>query len=168
MLVTFVLFGHWMEMKSRRGTTDALRALFDLVPPTARVVRDGREVEVPTSEIVAGDLIRLRPGDKAPVDGEVAEGTTTIDESLVTGESAPVDKRPGDPVIGGSVNRAGAILFRATKVGAETALAQIAALVERAQSSKGSKSTTWRWPACPDTRHCSLRRAWDGHASSTT
>src|SRR5579872_6516605 len=80
MLVTFVLFGHWMEMKSRRGTTDALRALFDLVPPTATVIRDGAEHEIPTAEIVVGDLIRLRPGNKVPVDGEVVEGTTSIDE----------------------------------------------------------------------------------------
>jgi Cu2+-exporting ATPase len=136
MLVTFVLFGHWMEMKSRRGTTDALRALFDLVPPTATIIRDGAEVLVSTAEIVAGDTIRLRPGDKVPVDGELLEGTTSIDESLVTGESVPVDKGPGDPVIGGSINRAGSVLVKATKVGKDTALAQIVALVQEAQSSK--------------------------------
>jgi P-type Cu2+ transporter len=136
MLVTFVLFGHWMEMRSRRGTTDALRALFDLVPPTATVLRGGREVEVPTAEIVVGDTVFLRPGEKVPVDGEILTGTTSIDEALVTGESLPVEKGPGDPVIGGSINRSGAITFRATKVGNETALAQIVALVQRAQSSK--------------------------------
>ncbi|MEZ4497090.1 MAG: HAD-IC family P-type ATPase [Thermomicrobiales bacterium] len=136
MLVTFVLFGHWMEMKSRKGTSDALRALFDLVPPTATVIRDGRDVEVDTSELVVGDLIRLRPGDKTPVDGEVVEGTTSIDESLVTGESVPVDKRAGDPVIGGSINRSGSVVIRATSVGSDTALAQIVALVDRAQKSK--------------------------------
>ena len=136
MLVTFVLFGHWMEMKSRRGTTDALRALFDLVPPTATVIRDGAEREVPTAEIVVGDRVRLRPGEKVPVDGIVVEGTTSIDESLVTGESIPVDKEPGDRVIGGSINRAGSIVMETTKVGSETALAQIVALVEQAQSSK--------------------------------
>ncbi|MGH2602273.1 MAG: heavy metal translocating P-type ATPase, partial [Dehalococcoidia bacterium] len=136
MLVTFVLFGHWMEMKSRRGTTDALRALFDLVPPTATVIRDGVEREVPTSELVAGDRIRLRPGDKVPVDGVVVEGSTSIDESLVTGESVPVEKQPGDGVIGGSINRAGSVVMQATKVGSETALAQIVALVQQAQSSK--------------------------------
>jgi Cu2+-exporting ATPase len=136
MLVTFVLFGHWMEMKSRRGTTDALRALFDLVPPTATVLRDGAEQQVPTSEIVAGDRIRLRPGDKAPVDGVILEGTTSIDESLVTGESVPVDKGPGDGVIGGSINRAGSVVMQATKVGSDTALAQIVALVQKAQASK--------------------------------
>lgn len=136
MLVTFVLFGHWMEMKSRRGTTDALRALFDLVPPTATVLRDGREIELPTAEIVVGDTIVIRPGDKVPVDGEILTGTTSIDEALVTGESLPVEKGPGDSVIGGSINRSGAITFRATKVGDETALAQIVALVQQAQSSK--------------------------------
>ncbi len=136
MLVTFVLFGHWMEMKSRRGTTDALRALFALVPPTARVLRDGQEQEVPTSAIVVGDLVRLRPGDKVAVDGAIVEGRTSVDEALVTGESVPVDKGPGDAVIGGSINRSGAVTYRATKVGADTALAQIVKLVEQAQSSK--------------------------------
>jgi len=136
MLVTFVLFGHWMEMKSRRGTTDALRALFDLVPPTATVLRDGVEAEVPTAEIVVGDTVMLRPGENVPVDGEILTGTTSIDESLVTGESLPVEKGPGDPVIGGSINRSGTITFRATKVGDETALARIVALVQQAQSSK--------------------------------
>jgi Cu2+-exporting ATPase len=136
MLVTFVLFGHWMEMKSRRGTTDALRALFDLVPPKATVIRNGAEVEVPTSEIVVGDRVLLRPGDKVPVDGVIESGQTAIDESLVTGESVPKDKGPGDEVIGGSINKTGSVTFRATKVGAETALAQIVKLVEEAQSSK--------------------------------
>lgn len=136
MLVTFVLFGHWMEMKSRRGTTDALRALFDLVPPKATVIRGGGEVELPTSEIVVGDRVVLRPGDKVPVDGTIESGDTALDEALVTGESVPLDKGPGDEVIGGSINKTGAVTFRATKVGAETALAQIVKLVEEAQSSK--------------------------------
>src|SRR5262249_13301408 len=136
MLVTFVLFGHWMEMKSRRGTTDALRALFALVPPTALVVRDGQELELPTEQVVVGDLVRLRPWAKVAVDGEVVEGTTSVDESLVTGESLPVEKGPGDALIGGAINRSGAVTYRATKVGADTALAQIVRLVEQAQSSK--------------------------------
>ncbi len=136
MLVTFVLFGHWMEMKARRGTTDALRALFALVPPTATVLRDGREVELPTSAIVVGDRVRLRPGDKVAVDGVIESGETSIDESLVTGESVPVDKGPGDPVVGGSINRSGTAIYRATRVGADTALGQIVRLVEEAQSSK--------------------------------
>jgi P-type Cu2+ transporter len=136
MLVTFVLFGHWMEMKSRRGTSDSLRALFDIVPPSATVVRAGREVELPTAEIVVGDVIRLRPGDKVPVDGVVTSGSSSIDESLVTGESIPVEKAVGDPVVGGSINGSGTLSFEATKIGADTALGQIIDLVERAQSSK--------------------------------
>jgi Cu2+-exporting ATPase len=136
MLVTFVLFGHWMEMKSRRGTTDALRALFDLVPPKATVLRNHEELEVSSSEIVVDDLVVLKPGDKVPVDGVIERGETAIDESLVTGESIPVEKRPGDEVVGGSINQSGSVVFRATKIGAETALGQIVKLVEEAQSSK--------------------------------
>jgi Cu2+-exporting ATPase len=136
MLVTFVLFGHWMEMKSRKGTSDSLRALFDIVPPTATVIRNGRELELPTSEIVVGDVIRLKPGDKVPVDGVVRSGSSSIDESLVTGESIPVVKRVGDELIGGSVNESGTLTFAATKIGADTALGQIIDLVERAQNSK--------------------------------
>ncbi|HXF82808.1 MAG TPA: copper-translocating P-type ATPase [bacterium] len=136
MLVTFVLFGHWMEMRSRRGTSEALRALFTLVPPRARVVRDGAVVEIPTAEVRVGDLLELRPGDRVPVDGEIVDGATTIDEALVTGESIPVAKQPGDTVIGGTINQSGAVRFRATKVGAQTALAQIVKLVEEAQASK--------------------------------
>lgn len=136
MLITFVLFGHWMEMKSRRGTTDALQALMNLVPPQARVMRNGKEVIVPTAEVKIGDLLILKPGDKVPVDGVVTEGETAIDESLVTGESIPVTKKPGDEVIGASINQSGSITFKATKVGDETALAQIVKLVEAAQNSK--------------------------------
>ena len=136
MLVTFVLFGHWMEMKARRGTSDSLRALFDLVPPRARVIRDGSEVEVPTSEVKVGDILSVRPGEKIPVDGEIVEGDTEVDEALVTGESNPVHRKPGDPVIGAALNVSGAITIRATKVGRDTVLAQIAALVEEAQNSK--------------------------------
>ena len=136
MLVTFVLFGHWMEMKSRRGTSDALRALFDLVPPTARVIRDGREQELPTSEVVVGDVLRLLPGEKVPVDGELRDGETDVDESLVTGESRTVHKVSGDPLVGGSINVSGAVTMNALHVGKDTVLAQIAALVERAQNSK--------------------------------
>ncbi len=136
MLVTFVLFGHWMEMRSRKGTNDALRALFDLVPPQATVIRDGQELTIPSAEVVVSDTVLLRPGDKVPVDGTVVTGETSIDEALVTGESAPVTKRPGDAVIAGSINRSGSIRFRATRVGADTTLAQIVELVRRAQSSK--------------------------------
>lgn len=136
MLVTFVLFGHWMEMKSRRGTTDALQALFALVPPRARVWRGGKEHLIPTGEVKVEDIVILKPGDKVPVDGVIIEGETSIDESLVTGESLPVAKKPGDGVVGGSINQAGAVRFKATKVGEETVLAQIVRLVETAQNSK--------------------------------
>jgi Cu2+-exporting ATPase len=136
MLVTFVLFGHWMEMRSRRGTSDALRALFDLVPPQATVIRDSEELTIPSSEVRLGDTVVLRPGDKVPVDGEVTDGETSIDEALVTGESVPVTKRPGDAVIAGSINRSGSVRFRATAVGADTTLAQIVDLVQQAQNSK--------------------------------
>ena len=136
LLVTFVLFGHWMEMRSRRGTSDALRALFDLVPPKANVIRDGKEISIPSAEIVHADIVVLRPGDKVPVDGEITEGETSIDESLVTGESIPVSKSAGGKVIGGSVNQNGTAKFRATQVGSETVLAQIIKMVETAQNSK--------------------------------
>src|SRR3989339_2265069 len=136
MLVTFVLFGHWMEMKSRRGTSEALRALFDLVPPQARVMRDGKEVMISTAEVVVGDTLILKPGDKVPVDGEVLSGESSVDESLVTGESIPVSKKASDAVIGGSINQSGSVQFKATKVGSDTALAQIVKLVEVAQNSK--------------------------------
>ncbi len=136
MLITFVLFGHWMEMKSRRGTTDALQALFNLVPPQARILRNGKEEMVSTSEVKIGDILVLKPGDKVPVDGEIVEGETAIDESLVTGESIPVAKKKGDQVIGGSINQSGSVQFKATKVGEDTALAQIAKMVETAQNSK--------------------------------
>ncbi len=136
MLVTFVLFGHWMEMKSRRGTSDSLRALFDLVPPKAVVIRDGKEVEVLTSEIRLNDIVLVKPGDKIPVDGTIVEGESTIDESLVTGESVPVFKKSGDSVIGGSINKTGSVKFKVTQIGSDTALAQIIKMVEKAQNSK--------------------------------
>ena len=136
MLITFVLFGHWMEMKSRRGTTDALQALFDLVPPQARVIRNGKEEMIPTAQVKLGDIIVLKPGDKVPVDGEIVEGETAIDESLVTGESLPVAKEIGDRVIGGSINTSGSVQFKTTKIGSDTALAQIVKMVETAQNSK--------------------------------
>ncbi|HMS23150.1 MAG TPA: copper-translocating P-type ATPase [Candidatus Levybacteria bacterium] len=136
MLITFVLFGHWMEMKSRRGTTDALQALFNLVPPQARVLRNGKEQLIPTSEVKLGDILILKPGDKVPVDGEIISGETSIDESLVTGESVPVERKAGDKVIGGSINQSGSVQFKATKIGEDTALAQIVKMVETAQNSK--------------------------------
>ncbi len=136
LLVTFVLFGHWMEMRSRQGTSEALRAMFNLVPPRARVVRGESEVEVPVSEVKPGDIVALRPGDKVPVDGVIVSGETSVDESLVSGESIPVHKKPGDKIIGGSINTSGAARFRATEVGSATVLSQIIKMVETAQASK--------------------------------
>jgi Cu2+-exporting ATPase len=135
-LLAFILFGHWMEMRARAGASSAIRALLDLAPPKATVIRDGQPVEVPTSEVIVGDVVLIRPGDKIPVDGDVLDGESTVDESMITGESLPVDKRPGDRVIGATINKVGAFRFRATNVGAETALAQIVKLVQIAQNSK--------------------------------
>mgnify|MGYP000515980743 FL=1 len=135
-LASFVLFGHWMEMRARAGASDAVRALLDLAPPMAVVLRDGAPVEVPTAEVQVGDLLLVRPGSKVPVDAVVEDGTSSVDESMITGESMPVTKRPGDALIGATINREGSLRARATKVGSDTALAQIVELVQAAQNSK--------------------------------
>ena len=136
MLVTFVLFGHWMEMRARGSTSQAIQKLLQLAPPKATVLRDGKEVELPTEQIVVGDVIIVKPGDKIAVDGVVLEGESSVDESMITGESLPVKKKPDASVIGATINKTGAFKFRATKVGADTALAQIVKLVQAAQNSK--------------------------------
>ncbi|MTD43663.1 heavy metal translocating P-type ATPase [Conexibacter sp. W3-3-2] len=136
MLATFVLLGHWFEMRARRGTNDAIRELLDLAPPTAVVLREGEPVEVPTAEVVVGDLVLIRPGAKLPVDAVVEEGSSDVDESTVTGESLPVRKGVGDQLIGATINKNGTLRARATAVGADTALAQIVKLVQEAQNSK--------------------------------
>ncbi|HET6341335.1 MAG TPA: heavy metal translocating P-type ATPase [Gemmatimonadota bacterium] len=135
-IVTLILFGTWLEARARGRTGEALRALLDLRPETARVRREGREIDVPVEEVEPGDVIVVRPGERLAVDGEVVEGRTTIDESMLTGESMPVEKGLGDGVVGGTMNRAGSIAFRATRVGSDTALARIVHLVKEAQSSK--------------------------------
>ena len=135
-LLVFILLGHWLEMRARAGASDAIRTLMDLAPPAATVVRDGREHDVPTADVRVGDLVVVRPGGKVPVDGEVVDGASQVDESMLTGESLPVAKRPGDAVVGASINRSGSFRYRATKVGADTALAQIVKLVQEAQNSK--------------------------------
>ena len=135
-LTAFVLLGHWFEMRARGGANDAVRALLDLAPPRAVVLRDGREVELPTAEVVAGDLLLVRPGAKIPVDGLVEDGESEVDESMVTGESLPVHKSPGSEVIGATINADGTLRVRATKVGSDSALAQIVSLVQQAQNSK--------------------------------
>ena len=135
-LAAFVLLGHWFEMRARGGANDAIRKLLDLAPPKAVVLRDGEPVEVPTSEVQVGDLVLVRPGAKVPVDGVVEEGESEVDESMVTGESLPVHKGPGVAVIGATINTNGVLRVRATKVGSDTALAQIVKLVQDAQNSK--------------------------------
>ena len=135
-LAAFVLLGHWFEMRARGGANDAVRTLLDLAPPKALVIRGAETVEVPTAEIVAGDVLLVRPGAKVAVDGVVEQGESEVDESMVTGESLPVHKAPGDEVIGATINANGTLRVRATKIGAETALAQIVKLVQEAQNSK--------------------------------
>jgi len=135
-LLAFVLFGHWLEMRARAGASDAIRALLDLAPPKATVIRNGQPVDIPTAEVVVGDIVLIKPGDQLPVDGEIVEGASTVDESMVTGESVPADKSVGSKVIGATINKTGSFRFRATNVGADTALAQIVRLVQIAQNSK--------------------------------
>jgi Cu2+-exporting ATPase len=136
MLATFVLLGHWFEMRARGGANDAIRKLLDLAPPRAVVLRGGEPVEVPTADVVVGDLLLVRPGSKVPVDAVVEEGDSQVDESTVTGESLPVKKTAGDGLIGATINKSGTLRARAAKVGSDTALAQIVKLVQEAQNSK--------------------------------
>ena len=135
-ILTLILLGRLLEARAKAGTGEAIRKLLGLRPRTARVVRDGVEREVPVDEVRAGDEIVVRPGERLPVDGEIGDGRSTIDESMVTGESIPVDKGPGDTVIGGTVNQTGSFRYRATAVGSDTLLAQIVRLVREAQASK--------------------------------
>jgi len=135
-LSAFVLLGHWFEMRARGGANDAIRTLLDLAPPMATVLRDGAEVEVPTAEVVVGDTVLVRPGGRIPVDGRVIDGRSEVDESMVTGESLPVTKGVGDEVVGASINATGTLRIRASRVGSDTALARIVALVQEAQNSK--------------------------------
>lgn len=135
-LTAFVLLGHWFEMRARGGANDAIRTLLELAPSKALVLRGGEPVEIETAEVTVGDLLLIRPGSKIPVDGVVELGDSEVDESMVTGESLPVTKTADSEVIGASVNTTGTLRVRATKVGADTALAQIVALVQEAQNSK--------------------------------
>ena len=136
MLTSLSLAGHWLEMRSRFATGRAVEALLKLAPETARVVRDGQETEVPLSQVIVGDELAVRPGDRVPVDGEVLSGVSYVDESMITGEPVPVAKQGGAQVTGGTVNQTGAFHFRATAVGADTALANIVQMVQNAQASK--------------------------------
>ena len=135
-LTSFVLLGHYFEMRARGGANEAVRALLKLAPPVALVLRDGTPVEIPTEQVVVGDLLLIRPGSKIAADGVVEDGESDVDESTVTGESLPVHKAPGDEVVGATINTTGTMRVRAAKVGADTALAQIVKLVQQAQNSK--------------------------------
>ncbi len=135
-LLVFILLGHWLEMRARAGASSAITALMDLTPAKASVIRSGAEVEVPTAEVLAGEIVVIRPGNKIPVDGTVESGESLVDESMLTGESMPVQKGPGATVIGATINKSGSFRYKATKVGADSALAQIVKLVQEAQNSK--------------------------------
>jgi Cu+-exporting ATPase len=135
-ILTLVLLGRLLEARARGQTSEAIRRLLQLQPPTARVIRDGRPQEIPVSLVAVGDLVQVRPGEKIPVDGVVSEGSSWVEEAMLTGEPTPVAKAPGDTVIGASMNRSGSFTFRVSRVGADTVLAQIVDLVRQAQSSR--------------------------------
>ncbi|MEC4718081.1 heavy metal translocating P-type ATPase [Noviherbaspirillum sp. CPCC 100848] len=135
-LLVFILLGHWLEMRARAGASSAIKALMDLTPAMANVIRNGAELEVPTADVLAGEIVVIRPGNRIPVDGTVESGESLVDESMLTGESMPVQKGPGATVIGATINKSGSFRYKATKVGAESALAQIVKLVQDAQNSK--------------------------------
>ncbi len=135
-IITLILMGKLLEARARSHTSDALRALLSLQARTARVIRDGREEDVPIEQVRVGDSIVVRPGEKVPVDGLIREGSSAVDESMISGESIPVDKQPGDEVIGGTINRTGSFTFEATRVGRDTVLANIIRLVKQAQATK--------------------------------
>jgi len=134
-IIAFVLLGKYMEELIKKRSSAAVRKLMDLKPATAHVIRDDQEMEVPAESVMVGESVIVKPGEKIPTDGEVTEGASAVDESMLTGESMPVEKRPGMQMIGGTLNRTGLLRFKATRVGAETALAQIIKLVEEAQAS---------------------------------
>lgn len=135
-IITLIRLGKFLEARAKGRTSDAIKKLMGLQAKTARLVRDGKEIELPVDEVIVGDVVLVRPGEKIPVDGVVVEGRSAVDEAMLTGESLPVEKGPGDPVIGATINKLGLLRFEATKVGKETALAQIVRLVEDAQGSK--------------------------------
>lgn len=135
-IIALILLGRWLEARAKGQTSAAIKTLMGLQVKTARVVRAGGDIDIPVEDVVVGDRVRVRPGEKVPVDGRIVEGSSTLDESMLTGESLPIEKAPGDMVIGATLNRTGSFVFEATKVGRDTALAQIVRLVEEAQGSK--------------------------------
>ncbi|MBD2597482.1 copper-translocating P-type ATPase [Nostoc spongiaeforme FACHB-130] len=152
-VITLILLGRLFENRAKGQTSEAIRKLIGLQAKTARLIRNGREVDVPIEQVEIGDVVLVRPGEKIPVDGEVVDGTSTVDEAMVTGESVPVKKQPGDEVIGATINKTGSFKFRATRVGKDTVLAQIVQLVQQAQGSKApiqrlaDQVTGWFVPA---------------------
>ena len=176
-IVTLILVGRFLEANSRRRTSEAINRLLDLQSRTARVVRNGTEIEVPVEEVFVGDAVLVLPGERIPVDGIVLEGASSVNESMLTGESLPIEKGAGDSVYGATVNGAGAFTFRAAKVGAQTLLANIIRMVEEAQVSKAPVQRTVDvvasyfvpavlaigfaafvlWYALGPTRHCRMR-----------
>lgn len=147
LLTAFIVLGRWLEALTRGRTSEAIRKLMKLQPKVANIIRDGREITIPADEVETGDLIAVRPGESIPVDGMVRDGYSAVDESMLTGESLPVEKKAGDAVIGGTINKTGAFKFIATKVGKDTALAQIIKLVEDAQASKAPIQKLADWVA---------------------
>lgn len=135
-IITLILLGRFLEAKAKAHTSDAIKKLLGLAAKSARVIRDGREVDIPIEEVKVGDLIRVRPGEKIPVDGIIADGESAVDESMVTGESIPVDKKVGDRAIGATINKSGTFVFKASKVGKDTMLSQIVKMVSEAQGSR--------------------------------
>lgn len=135
-LITLILLGKWLEAVAKGRSSQAIKSLIELAPREARVIRDGQEVLVPAAYVAVGDIVLVRPGDSIPVDGVVEEGQSSVDESMLSGESLPVDKKPGDAVTGATLNKNGALKLRATRVGSDTALSQIIKVVEQAQGSK--------------------------------
>jgi len=136
LIITLIKLGKLLEVRAKGETSTAIRQLMDLSPATARIVREGVEREVPLERVVVGDVLVVRPGERIPVDGEVLDGRSTVDESMLTGESMPVEKSPGEEVVGATINKSGSFRFRATRVGADTALARVVRMVRQAQASK--------------------------------
>ena len=159
-VITLILLGRLLEAIARGKTSEAIKKLMGLQARTAQVIRNGVAEDIPVEEVEPGDLVLVRPGERIPVDGVIVEGHSSVDQSVLTGESVPVDKGPGDEVIGASINKQGSFTFRATRVGEDTALARIIRLVEAAQGSKapiqrladrvsGSSCRWWLWPCSP-------------------
>lgn len=136
MILTLITLGKYLETRSKGKTSEAITRLMDLAPKSATVLREGQEMQIPVEQVVVGDTVVVRPGQSIPVDGVVLEGSSFIDESAITGESIPVEKNIGDTVTAATINKTGAFRFRATKIGDDTTLSQIIALMEEASASK--------------------------------